>query len=74
MLARQTFDAGGRPGDPLADHGLGFQAFGGAETTFAGAPQFAVSIDIGYRWLPAPFTGFDRSGVRVDVSGHWYLK
>ncbi|MGB2714617.1 MAG: SH3 domain-containing protein [Vicinamibacterales bacterium] len=53
---------------------VGFQAFGGGEATFASFPQFAVSADLGYRWTRAPYDGFDLSGLRVSVSGHWYLK
>jgi hypothetical protein len=53
---------------------VGFQAFGGGEATFASFPQFAVSADLGYRWTKAPYDGFDLSGLRVSVSGHWYLK
>jgi hypothetical protein len=53
---------------------VGFQAFGGGEATFASFPQLAVSADLGYRWMNAPYESFDLSGVRLSVSGHWYLK
>jgi uncharacterized protein YraI len=53
---------------------VGFQAFGGGEATFASFPQFAVSADLGYRWMDAPYEGFDLKGLRLSVSGHWYLK
>jgi hypothetical protein len=53
---------------------VGFQAFGGGEATFASFPQFALSADLGYRWTDAPYVGFDLSGLRLSVSGHWYLR
>ena len=53
---------------------VGFQAFGGGEATFASFPQFALSADVGYRWTRAPYEGFDLSGVRLSISGHWYVK
>lgn len=52
----------------------GFQAFGGAELTFAGAPQLAVSTGLGYRRFRNPPEGFDRDGLGVSVSAHWYVK
>jgi SH3 domain-containing protein len=62
------------PGGVLAETRLGVQAFGGGELTLASLPRFALSVDAGYRWLPEPSIGGDRSGVRVAVSGHWYLR
>jgi hypothetical protein len=59
---------------PVPASGLGLQTFGGGEVTFAGAPQFAVSADLGYRWYRTPTTGFDGGGLGVSVLGHWYLK
>jgi hypothetical protein len=53
---------------------LGFQTFGGGEFTFANAPQFAVSTDLGYRFGDAPYEGFDLGRLRFSLSGHWYLK
>ena len=53
---------------------VGFQAFGGGEVTFASFPQFALSADVGYRSTRAPYEGFDLSGARVSLAGHWYWK
>ena len=53
---------------------VGFQAFGGGEATFASLPSLAISADLGYRSTPAPYEGFDLSGVRVSVAAHWYWK
>jgi hypothetical protein len=52
----------------------GFQAFGGGEFTFAGAPRLAVSTDVGYRKANAPYEGFELGDVRLSVGAHWYLK
>jgi hypothetical protein len=58
-----------------SEKGLGFQSFGGAETTFAGAPQFAVSAEVGYRWWQQISTvGVTPSKLGVSLSGHWYVK
>jgi hypothetical protein len=71
-LQRQSLDVVG--GDPIAESTGGFQAFGGGEVTFAALPRFALSGDVGYRWVQAPVAGVDFGGVRVSVSAHWYLK
>ena len=60
--------------DPLRHTSVGLRAFGGTELTFPGAPRFAVSADVGYLWSETPFDGFDPSGVRFSISGHWYVK
>ena len=75
LLLRESL-AGPLPGDPVADNRLGVQAFGGGEFTFAGFPRFALSADLGYRHLPASAfpLGTDVSAVRLNVSGHWYLR
>ena len=52
----------------------GFQAFGGGEFTFASAPRLAVSTDLGYRRVPAPYAGFELGDLRLGISAHWYLK
>jgi hypothetical protein len=52
----------------------GLQTFGGGEVTFAGAPQFALSADLGYHWYRTPAAGFDGGGLGVSVLGHWYVK
>jgi len=60
--------------DVASDSGMGFRVFGGTELTFAGAPRFALSVDIGYRRFPTPFTGFEADHVGASVFGHWYIK
>ena len=61
-------------GVSVSSSGLGLQAFGGGEVTFAGAPQFALSADLGYHWYRTPAAGFDSGGLGVSVLGHWYVK
>lgn len=54
---------------------FGFQTFGGAETTFAGAPQFAVSAELAYRWWQQVSTvGITPRKLGVSLSAHWYVK
>jgi len=57
-----------------SDNGVGFRVFGGAEMTFAGAPRFALSVDLGYRHFPTPFAGFEPGHVGLSLFGHWYVK
>ena len=52
----------------------GLQVFGGSELTFAGVPQFALSVDLRYRWAQSSFAGADFGGPGAAVSGHWYVK
>jgi hypothetical protein len=54
--------------------GLGYEAFGGAEATFAAMPQFAVSADMGYRWARPSINGFEPRRIGFSLSGHWYVK
>jgi hypothetical protein len=61
-------------GREQSGNGFGLQAFGGSEVTFAGAPQFAVSLDLRYQWFKTPIDGFDLGGMGVSVLGHWYVK
>jgi Bacterial SH3 domain len=53
---------------------LGVRMFAGSEFTFSSAPQFGVSVDLGYYHMPAPFVGFDAKGIGAAVAGHWYMK
>ena len=53
---------------------VGVQAFGGTELTFAGAPRFAVSVDVAYRWGTTEFAGIDLGRVGLSVAGRWYVK
>jgi hypothetical protein len=71
---RATLKLTGDTEDPLRHNSVGLRAFGGGELTFPGAPRFAVSADVGYLWAETPFVGFDASGVRFSISGHWYVK
>lgn len=61
-------------GDSVSDNRLGLQAFGGSEVTFAGAPRFALSADLGYHWSRTPFAGFEVGGLGFSLSGHWYVR
>ena len=61
-------------GESVTDKGLGFQAFGGGETTFSVAPQFALSADIGYRWSRTAVAGFEPGRIGFSLSAHWYVK
>jgi hypothetical protein len=74
-LHHQTVSSG-IPGfaDSVTDTGLGVQAFGGGELTFAAMPQFALSVDVGYRWSRTSFAGFDLGGTAFSLSGRWYVK
>jgi hypothetical protein len=56
------------------DKGLGYQAFGGAEFTFANLPQLALSADLRHEWAPSPFAGFETGGLGLALSAHWYVK
>jgi hypothetical protein len=62
------------PGMSAHGNSVGFKGFGGGEFTFAGAPQVGVSVDLGYRWLDSPFTGFDNSHLHLSFAGHWYIR
>jgi hypothetical protein len=74
-VRRYSFGSGTQTaGESASGHGFGLQAFGGGELTFAGAPQFALSADLGYHWFPTPLAGFDIGGLALSVSGHWYVK
>jgi Bacterial SH3 domain len=61
-------------GESTSGFGFGLQAFGGGELTFAGAPQFALSADLGYHWFQESLAGFDLGGLGLSVSAHWYMK
>ena len=57
-----------------SDNGVGFRVFGGSELTFAGAPRFGLSAELGYRRFPTPFPGFEAAPLSVSIGGHWYIK
>ncbi len=54
--------------------GLGYEAFGGAETTLAHVPQFSLSAELGYRWSRPSLDGFQPRQMAFSLSGHWYVK
>jgi hypothetical protein len=58
----------------MSDSRYGSQMFGGAELSFASAPQFAISTQLSYRWFSEPRQGYDLGGVGVSLAGHWYVK
>jgi len=53
---------------------VGVQVFGGSELTFAGAPRFAMSVDLAYRWGATEFGGVNLGRVGLSVAGRWYVK
>ena len=57
-----------------SDNGFGFRVFAGSELTFASAQRFGLSVEFGYRQVPAPFAGFDPGPMTVSIAGHWYVK
>jgi len=74
MFRRQSLNSGLPGATATTSNGIGWQAFGGGEVTFAGAPQFAVSADLGYRRLRNPVDGFELGGMGLSLSAHWYVK
>jgi opacity protein-like surface antigen len=56
------------------DTSRGFQAFGGAEFTWANVPQLAVSADLRHTWAAAPYGGFDTGGLGLALAAHWYMR
>jgi hypothetical protein len=74
MIQRQSLNSGVPGAAGTTSNGFGWQLFGGGELTFAGAPQLAVSADVGYRRLNSPVEGFDLWGVGLSLSAHWYVK
>ena len=73
-IRHQTLQDAAPGAAPASSSGVGFRVFGGSEVTFAGAPRFALSVDLGYRDLPTPFPGFEPPRFSTFVSGHWYVK
>jgi hypothetical protein len=73
-IGRETSAApiAGAPG--LSETNVGFRVFGGGELTFAAAPRFGLSADVGYRRFPTAFPGFDTERLSLAVAGHWYVK
>ena len=72
---RATLNSGTSSPDPLpVNKGMAFRAFGGVEATFAGAPQFALSVDVGHSWRQTSFAGSAPDRIGLSLSGHWYVK
>lgn len=57
-----------------SDDGFGFRVFGGSELTFASAQRFGLSVEFGYRQVPAPYPGFEPAKLHASLAGHWYVK
>ena len=57
-----------------ADNGFGFRVFAGSELTFASLQRFGLSVEGGYRRVPAPFPGFEIGKLGLSIAGHWYIK
>jgi hypothetical protein len=62
------------PGNSASDNGVGFRVFGGSEITFATVTRLALSAEVGYRQVPAPFPGFEPDHMTLSIAGHWYIK
>jgi hypothetical protein len=71
---RQNLKDSSPDGLVASDNGFGFRVFGGSELTFAGAQRFGLSVEFGYRRVPAPFTGFEADKLSASLAGHWYIK
>jgi hypothetical protein len=57
-----------------SDNGVGYRLFGGSEVTFASMQRFGLSVEVGYRHVPAAFDGFKPGKVSGALVGHWYIK
>ncbi len=73
-FTRQTFSETPSTGDSISESSGSFQAFGGAEFTFAAVPRFAVGTDLAYRRSRTAVSGFELRGLGFSVSAHWYVK
>jgi Outer membrane protein beta-barrel domain len=71
---RATMSTGITSPEDAKETGRSFQAFGGAEMTFSGAPRLALSLDAGYRRLNTSFGGFEPKKIGFSLAGHWYVK
>jgi len=59
---------------PANESKAGFQVFAGGEFTFAAVPRFALSAEVGHRWIKTSFTDVNFGGRSLSLSGHWYVK
>ena len=71
---RPYIGAGPRIYRAQAETGVGYETFGGVETTLAAMPQFSLSVDVGYRWSRPSMNGFEPREIGFALSGHWYVK
>ncbi len=69
-----TMNSGISSPNDAKETGQSFQGFGGTEMTFAGAPRFALSVDVGYRKLTTSFAGFEPKKGWFSLAGHWYVR
>jgi hypothetical protein len=70
----QTFRVAPASLESVSDNGVGFRVFGGSELKFSGLSQFGLSVDLGYRRVPAPFAPFEHDRLSASIAGHWYIK
>jgi len=75
-FGRQTLSSPNAPDAavPATESKAGFQVFAGGEFTFAAVPRFALSAEVGHRWIKTSFTDVNVGGRSFSVSGHWYVK
>lgn len=75
-FGRQTLSIPNAPDAavPATESKTGFQVFAGGEFTFAAVPRFALSAEVGHRWIKTSFTDVNFGGPSFSVSGHWYVK
>jgi hypothetical protein len=73
-LRRQTLSLGAPEGPNASDSAVGLRVFGGSELRFSSLPQFALSVELGYRRFPGQFAGFEADPVTASIAGHWYIK
>jgi hypothetical protein len=59
---------------PATESKAGFQVFAGGEFTFAAVPRFALSAEVGHRWIKNVVHGRQFRRTQLFLSGHWYVK
>jgi len=70
----QTLDASSPDFVLASDNAFGFRVFAGSELTFASVQRFGLSVELGYRRVPAPFPGLESVKLSASMAGHWYVK
>jgi hypothetical protein len=71
---RQTFAVADQLPASESARGIGVRVFAGTELTFASAPRFGLSVDVGYRHFPTPYQGFETDPLSASIAAHWYIK